>query len=113
MNNSNEATPMLLLIDDELSRKHLLEYLAEKYNIIKTKSEYILQPHIIDESSILKKKQAQVLEYLSEGLTYQEIADKMDITIDGSRFYVKSIYRKLNVHNVTSAIKAYQKQKIR
>lgn len=34
---------------------------------------------------------------LKEGHTYQEIGDRMGISVNGVRYYVKSIYKKFRV----------------
>lgn len=57
----------------------------------------------------LGKKGLLVLNYLSEGLTYLEIANKLDITVDGVRYYIKKIYKVLRVSNSAEAVRYYVK----
>lgn len=52
----------------------------------------------------LKDRELEILNHLKQGLTYQEIAPIYDITIDGVRYYIKSIYKKLGVSNARQAI---------
>lgn len=52
----------------------------------------------------LSAKEQIVLDYLKKGLKYGQIATKMDITVDGVRYYVKRIYKKLGVNNARQAI---------
>lgn len=47
----------------------------------------------------LTKKEKLVIHSLVKGLTYQEIADQMDITINSVRHHVKNIYKKLHVQS--------------
>lgn len=55
----------------------------------------------------LKSKEELVITYLKEGLTYNQIAEKTDISVDGVRFYIKRIYQKLGVNNAREAILKY------
>lgn len=45
----------------------------------------------------LNEKENLTLQMLKEGRTYQEIADRMGISVNGIRYYVKSIYKKFQV----------------
>lgn len=55
----------------------------------------------------LKIKEQQILLYLVDGKTYDEIADALSIKIDNVRYYIKSIYKKFQVNNRSSAIQKY------
>lgn len=57
----------------------------------------------------LGKKGLLVLNYLSQGLTYAEIAAKLEITVDGVRYYVKKLYKVLGVSNSVQAVRYYIK----
>lgn len=57
-----------------------------------------------DKLSGLTANQMEFLELLSAGYAYKEIADKMGITMDGARSYVRKIYEKLHVHSRTEAV---------
>ena len=48
--------------------------------------------------------QTEFLELLAAGYAYKEIADKMNISMDGVRSYVRKIYEKLHVHSRTEAV---------
>jgi LuxR family maltose regulon positive regulatory protein len=52
----------------------------------------------------LTDREIDVLRQMSEGLKYQEIADRLYISLNTVRFYVKSIYGKLGVNNRVKAI---------
>lgn len=45
------------------------------------------------------EKRNQVIGLLNEGRSYDEIASRLGVTINGVRYYVKSIYKKLNINS--------------
>jgi len=47
------------------------------------------------------------LEQLAKGYAYKEIADRMEISIDTVRSYVRTVYEKLHVHSRTEAVVKY------
>jgi DNA-binding NarL/FixJ family response regulator len=51
----------------------------------------------------LTARELDVLEDLSTGQLYKEIADKRGVTIDAIKKHCKNIYRKLQVRNRTEA----------
>lgn len=51
----------------------------------------------------LTPKEQHVLELLSKGLMYKEIALALDFSIDSVKKHCKSIYKKLEVRNRTEA----------
>jgi len=46
----------------------------------------------------------EFLDQLSNGYAYKEIADRMKISIDTVRSYVRTVYEKLHVHSRTEAV---------
>jgi DNA-binding NarL/FixJ family response regulator len=54
--------------------------------------------------SELSDREAQVLELLSQGLIYKEIADKLAISYETVHTYIRRIYEKLQVRTRTEAI---------
>ena len=52
---------------------------------------------IIDE--VLTVKEINIAKELSSGLSYKLIADKVGISIDGVRFHIQKIYRKLEINS--------------
>ena len=59
------------------------------------------------EVGTLTERERQVLELLSKGHAYKEIADQMSISFETVRTYVRSIYEKLHVHSRTAATLKY------
>jgi DNA-binding NarL/FixJ family response regulator len=47
------------------------------------------------------------LDQLAKGYAYKEIADRMGISIDTVRSYVRTVYEKLHVHSRTEAVVKY------
>ena len=60
---------------------------------------------------VLSVRENQVLQYLSTGLLYKEIAEKLSISTSTVRQHIHKIYEKLHVQNRTEALnKAFGKQ---
>lgn len=53
----------------------------------------------------LSKREQEILEQLSRGFQYKEIADKLFISLDTVRTHIRNIYEKLQVNNRTAALK--------
>lgn len=49
----------------------------------------------------------EFLDQLAKGYAYKEIADRMKISIDTVRSYVRAVYEKLHVHSRTEAVVKY------
>lgn len=59
----------------------------------------------------LTKRELEVLEQISLGLTYQQIAEKLFVSPKTVRKHIENIYRKLQVHSKLDAIQLAQKNK--
>jgi DNA-binding NarL/FixJ family response regulator len=57
-----------------------------------------------DENISLSNREQEVLEKLYLGLMRKEIADELELSIATINMYVRNIYKKLQVNNVTTAI---------
>ena len=53
---------------------------------------------------LISKREQEVLELLSKGYLYKEIADKLNITLSTVKSHLNHIYQKLQVQNKTEAI---------
>ena len=60
----------------------------------------------------LTQKEKEVLQYLSDGLSYKMAADKMGISYYTVNTHVKNIYEKLQVHSIGEAVSMAIKNKI-
>ena len=62
---------------------------------------------------IYKRKQkltpteAQIIKYTLQGLSYEEVGNMLGITINGVRFHIKNIYKKLQIKSKSSLLKMY------
>lgn len=71
------------------------------------------QPQSRDSASIkLTEKEHLVLEYLAEGLSYKMIAEKMNLSVHSVRYYLRSIYEKLQVTSRAEAVAKSLKQRL-
>ena len=52
----------------------------------------------------LTPAEREFLDQLAKGFAYKEIADRMKISIDTVRSYVRTVYEKLHVHSRTEAV---------
>jgi len=58
-------------------------------------------------ASRLTPGEREFLDQLAKGYAYKEIADRMKISIDTVRSYVRTVYEKLHVHSRTEAVVKY------
>jgi DNA-binding NarL/FixJ family response regulator len=58
---------------------------------------------------LLTSKEKQIVVAMTDGLSYKLIADRLSISIDGVRFHIKNIYRKLQVNSKAEVIGRYHK----
>jgi DNA-binding NarL/FixJ family response regulator len=61
--------------------------------------------------SLLTAGEKEFLDQLANGYAYKEIADRMKISIDTVRSYVRTVYEKLHVHSRTEAVVKYLRAK--
>jgi DNA-binding NarL/FixJ family response regulator len=73
--------------------------------------QYFSQPaETASELSTLTPGERDFLDQLAGGYAYKEIADRMKISIDTVRSYVRTVYEKLHVHSRTEAVVKYLKR---
>ena len=63
------------------------------------------QTPYIDLKDSLSDRENEVLLWLSKGFSYQEIADKLFISIDTVRTHIRNTYEKLHVRNKKEALR--------
>ena len=83
--------------------KRLLVFLEKQETLLSPKAAKHLvnyfHPQEIAANEDLNAQELTIARMLSDGLSYQEIADLLSLTVNGVRYHVKNIYKKLNVHN--------------
>lgn len=60
----------------------------------------------------LSKRETEILEQLSKGLNYQQIAENLIISPSTVRKHIENIYKKLQVHNKMEAVQKAMKHNI-
>ncbi|MBX3254279.1 MAG: response regulator transcription factor [Chitinophagaceae bacterium] len=55
----------------------------------------------------ISKREDEMLKYLAEGMTYQEVADRMFISLSTLKSHIYNTYEKLQVSNKVEAINKY------
>ena len=55
----------------------------------------------------LSAREVQVMQLMTEGMTNQQIAGRLCVTVHAVKFHLASIYRKLDVNNRTEAVVAF------
>lgn len=61
-------------------------------------------------NTYLNENEFQVLKYLSEGYSYKLIGQKLNMSIDSVRYYIKGVYKKLQVNSKGEAILRFLKE---
>jgi DNA-binding NarL/FixJ family response regulator len=65
---------------------------------------YFGKPEKKENDYKLSNREKEVLKFLTDGLSYKMIADKMDVTYFTVNAHVKKIYEKLHVHSLGEAV---------
>ena len=65
---------------------------------------------VAEKQTHLSPREQAVLDCLAKGLTYKQIADQLEISIDTIRTYLRRIYEKFHVQSRTEAVAKYLKQ---
>ncbi len=61
-------------------------------------------PARVNENAELSPREREVLDGLSEGQAYKQIADRLGVSIHTVRNYIRRIYEKLHVQTRTEAV---------
>jgi DNA-binding NarL/FixJ family response regulator len=70
--------------------------------------QFFTRPATLDSGlAKLTAMEREFLDQLAKGYAYKEIADRMNISIDTVRSYVRTVYEKLHVHSRTEAVVKY------
>lgn len=95
----------------------LLEAIRDVYNggspmtpqLARRVVQFFSQPQAKEQSdpARLTSGEKDFLDQLAKGYAYKEIADRLNISIDTVRSYVRTVYEKLHVHSRTEAVVKY------
>ncbi len=115
-----------LLKDEKPSRilaciEELLDGGAPMSPIVAMKTLEILRNQQVSEQKIekiqspetfnLSKREVEILEKISNGLNYNQIADQLFISAKTARKHIENIYQKLHVHSKLEAVQLAQKNR--
>ncbi|HEX4958163.1 MAG TPA: response regulator transcription factor [Lacibacter sp.] len=104
------------ILKDPVTADEIVRAIRDLYNGGSPMSPYIARkvissfqkPVITDESSLLSSREKEVLELLSHGLLYKEIAGQLGVTHETVKKHLKNIYQKLHVQNKIEAINKFK-----
>jgi DNA-binding NarL/FixJ family response regulator len=78
-------------ISSQIARK-----VIEAFQLKETRNEYF---------QTLSRREQEILEQLSRGFRYKEIADKFFVSVETVRTHIRNIYEKLQVNSRVEALK--------
>jgi two-component system, NarL family, response regulator LiaR len=104
------------ILKDPVTAEEIIKAIRDLYNGGSPMSPYIARKVIAtfqktvvkDENSLLSAREKEVLELLSKGLMYKEIADKLGVTHETVKKHLKNIYQKLHVQNKMEAVNKFR-----
>ena len=104
------------ILKDPVTAAEIIKAIRDLYNGGSPMSPYIarkvissfLKPAVNGESILLSIREKEVLELLSKGLLYKEIADKLGVTHETVKKHLKNIYQKLHVQNKIEALNKFR-----
>ena len=74
---------------------------------------YFIKKQYSHSEILLSGHAHEVLQYLSKGCQYAEIAEKMGFSLDSVRYYIKEIYKTLGVNNKGAAVGLFLRKEIK
>ena len=104
------------IVKDPITTEEILRAIHDLYNGGSPMSPFIARkvigtfqkPTINDVNSLLSMREKEVLELVSEGLLYKEIALRLAISTETVKKHLKNIYNKLHVQNKVEAINKFR-----
>jgi NarL family two-component system response regulator LiaR len=104
------------ILKDPVTIEEILKAIHDLYNGGSPMSPFIARkvinsfqkPVIDDAASLLSQREREVLELLSKGLLYKEIAEKLEVTHETVKKHLKNIYQKLHVQNKIEALNKFR-----
>jgi NarL family two-component system response regulator LiaR len=104
------------ILKDTVTADEIIKAIRDLYNGGSPMSPYIARkvigsfqkPVVSSESSLLSIREREVLELLSKGLQYKEIAERLGVTHETVKKHLKNIYQKLHVQNKIEALNKFR-----
>lgn len=104
------------ILKDPVTASEIIKGIHDLYNGGSPMSPYIARkvigsfqkPGIKDENSLLSVREKEVLELLSKGLLYKEIAEQLHVSYETIKKHLKNIYQKLHVQNKVEALNKFK-----
>lgn len=69
---------------------------------------FFRKPKVKNENALLSGREKEVLQLLSEGLQYKEIAERLFLSTETVKKHMKNIYQKLHVQNKVEAVNKFR-----
>lgn len=70
-------------------------------------TQYFMRGKIPMKTKLLTERQTEIIKYLVEGKSYNQIGEQLFISVETVRTHIKKMYRSLEVNNKTEAIAMY------
>jgi LuxR family transcriptional regulator, maltose regulon positive regulatory protein len=102
LDEGQEAALVLMRLPQSSPHRAYADQLLQAYGDSGSKPDASHPANILIEP--LSERELDVLRLMARGLTYEEIARELVITVNTVRFHIKHLYGKLNVNNRTRAI---------
>lgn len=104
------------IVKDPITTEEILKAIHDLYNGGSPMSPFIARkvigtfqkPTINDVNSLLSMREKEVLELVSQGLLYKEIAIRLTISTETVKKHLKNIYQKLHVQNKVEALNKFR-----
>lgn len=104
------------ILKDPVTADEIIKAIHDLYNGGSPMSPFIARkvigsfqkPAVNDENSTLSIREKEVLELLSKGLLYKEIAERLGVSHETVKKHLKNIYQKLHVQNKIEALNKFR-----
>jgi len=105
----NEGPPMARLLYEALSRGIMPDYVRQLLGAfpLEESAQAPAKKSQVDQSELiepLSEREIEVLQLIAEGLTNQEIASKLFLSLNTIKTHTRNIYAKLGIHTRTQAV---------
>jgi len=97
---------LIPLLSESLKNNASREFILMLISVLSSTAEVkLIQTPFHEDTSALSRREMEVLQLLSKGLTNQEIADNLFLSANTIKSHTIKIYRKLNVNNRKRAVR--------